>query len=403
MYRKTINQVFVYSGALLAFCIPLSHKITALAIALFVFSWLLSGEWIKNTQVVLKNSFFIIGILFFLIHLIGLIYSDNKPVGWFDIEVKLSLLLFPLVFLMSSVLIENKKLIFSIFVIGNIMAVLICLGTAFYNLYFKNINTFSYSGLSVIHHPAYFALYLCFSSAIILCQFYSKEQLLYVSSKTVLVFILVLFSIMIYMLSSKAGIISFFITLVLLSVLALKNKSNRKIAIVIILLAGFQLWFSLTQNIRFQTVTTSVVTAESHMQTEESNAVRVLVWETTIDILKTNYVMGVGTGDIKDVLMNKYKERNMIGALENKLNVHNQFLETWLGQGIAGITLLLLLFLLPLIVSIRNKDWLLLIFIVLMGFNFLFESMLNTQAGVVFFGFFYYYLASLNIKKRKIN
>lgn len=93
----------------------------------------------------------------------------------------------------------------------------------------------------------------------------------------------------------------------------------------------------------------------------------------------------------------------MTGAIENKLNVHNQFLETMLGQGLPGITLLFLLFFVGLIHSIKNKNWLFFTFILLVGFNYLFESMLNTQAGVVFFGFFFYYFASnINTKPADI-
>jgi len=403
MYSKIIKQVFFYSALLVAFLIPFSRKLSVISIVLFIISWLLTGEWFKTFKVAIKNPFFILGISFFLLHVTGLLYSANKHSAWFDLEVKFTLLLFPLIFFLSESLRTNKmQYLLGIFVMGNFLASIICIGNAVYNYYEKDLNTFSYMTLSIFNHPTYFALFICFSIAIILYQFLFSVALMNKLIKYTSIFLILFFAIFIYMLSSKAGIISFFITLVLLSVLALRNKANRITSIIAIFFAGFQLWFSLAQNIRFRTVTSSLATAEQNIQSGESNTARVLVWETTIDILKENYLFGVGTGDIKDVLIKSYKERNMTGAIENKLNVHDQFLETWLGQGIAGITLLLLLFLLPLIISIRNKDWLLLTFIFIVGFNFLFESMLNTQAGVVFFGFFYYYLASLITKSNII-
>ena len=404
MYKKIVKQVFFFSALLVALFMPFSRKLTVIAIALFTLSWLLSGEWIKTSKVAIRNSIFILAISFLLIHVIGLIYSANMKSAWFDLEVKLTLLIFPLIFFLSDSLKDNKsKYIIWTFVLGTFLASLTCIGNALYNFYALGLNTFSYMTLSIFHHPTYFALFICFSTAIILNRWLNPESSIKKWMKFVFVFLILFFAVFIYMLSSKAGIFSYFITILVMTIPSLFKKIFRLTSVLFILFACFQLWFCLTQNNRFQTVESSVVHAEQNTQTSESNAVRVLIWETTIDIIKENYAIGVGTGDIKDELLKKYQERNMTGAIENKLNVHNQFLETILGQGLPGITLLFLLFFLSLINSFKNKNWLFFTFILLVGFNFLFESMLNTQAGVVFFGFFFYYFASnINTKSADI-
>lgn len=400
MYKKITKQVFFYSALLVVLFMPFSRKLTVIAIALFTLSWLFSGEWIKTGKAAVRNSIFILAISFFLIHVIGLIYSANHHSAWFDLEVKLSLLIFPIIFFLSDSLRDNKsKYILWIFVFSTFLAALSCVVNAIYNYYALGLNTFSYMTLSIFHHPTYFALFICTSTAIIFNRWLNSESSLKKWMKFVFVFLILFFAVFIYMLSSKAGIFSYFIAVVVMTIPSLFKKAFRLTAISFILFAGFQLWFCLTQNNRFQTVESSVVHAEQNTQTTESNAVRILIWETTIDIIKENYAIGVGTGDIKDELLKKYEERNMTGAIENKLNVHNQFLETILGQGLPGITLLFLLFFVGLINSFKNKNWLFFTFILLIGFNFLFESMLNTQAGVVYFGFFFYYFASLNIRK----
>ena len=58
-------------------------------------------------------------------------------------------------------------------------------------------------------------------------------------------------------------------------------------------------------------------------------------------------------------------------------------------QGIIGLFILLLMFIIPFIDAIKQKNIVLQTFLILMFLNFLFESMLNTQAGTIFFGFFY--------------
>ncbi len=399
MYKTITNNILFYSSLLVAFLIPLSHKITIYAIMLFVLSWVLSGQWIFNAKSAIKNSVFIILLTFFLLHLIGLFYSSNMHAGWFDIEVKLTMILFPLIFFMSDFLTEQKrKSILLTFVIGTTIAMLVSVGVAFYAYFANNANNFFYMKLSIFHHPTYFAMYICFSTAIILKYIlYNDITINRILSLT----LIIIFSIFIYMLSSKAGIIIFFVTLVLMSVPALFKKNIRIFASLLLIFAVFQVWFSLTQNMRFETVTKSVASAEQNVTTEESNGVRVLIYETAIDIIKFNYAIGVGTGDIKDELMKEYKVRNMTGALENKLNAHSQFLETFIGQGIAGISLLLLLFLIPFIKSIKTKNWLIFSYVIIVALNFLTESMLNTQAGVVFFAFFYSFFATSNNKKAK--
>jgi len=400
MYKTITNNLFFYSSLLVAFLIPLSHKITIYAIMLFVLSWLLSGQWIQNAKTAIKKSLFIILITFFLLHLVGLLYSTNMHAGWFDIEVKLTMILFPLVFFLSDFLTEQKrKYLLLTFVTGTALGMFMCVGAAFYEYYANNVNNFFYMKLSIFHHPTYFAMYICFSLATILKYLFYDESEFSKFVKSIFIILIFLFAVFIYMLSSKAGIIIYFITLATMSVPVLFKKNKRIFASFILLFAVFQIWFSLTQNMRFETVSKSLATAEENVTTAESNGVRVLIYEAAIYIIKSNYVVGVGTGDIKDELMLEYKVRNMKGAFENKLNAHSQFLETFIGQGIAGISLLLLIFLVPFISSVKSKNWLLMTFVILVALNFLTESMLNTQAGVVFFAFFYSFFTSKNLYK----
>jgi hypothetical protein len=403
MYKTVTNNIFFYSSLLVAFLMPLSHKITVYAIMLFVLSWLMSGPWLHNAKSAIKNPVFIILVTFFLLHLIGLLYSSNMHAGWFDIEVKLTMIIFPLVFFLSDFLTEQKrKSVLLTFVTGTTIAMFVCVGAAFYEYYTNNVNNFFYMKLSIVHHPTYFAMYICFSLAVILKYLFYDESEISKFLKSLFVILIILFSVFIYMLSSKAGIIIFFVTLMAMSLPALFKNNKRIFASLILLFAVFQIWFSLTQNMRFETVSKSVATAEQNVTTSESNGVRVLIYEAATYIIKSNYAIGVGTGDIKDELMMEYKVRNMTGAFENKLNAHSQFLETFIGQGIAGIFLLLLLFLMPFINSIKTKNWLLMTFVFVVALNFLTESMLNTQAGVVFFAFFYSFFVSLKTNKKEI-
>ena len=108
----------------------------------------------------------------------------------------------------------------------------------------------------------------------------------------------------------------------------------------------------------------------------------------------------MGTGDAKDKMLETYKERGMQSEYENKLNSHNQFLNTFIALGITGLISLVLCLMIPAYYSFKEKYFLFLAFVGIAGLNFLFESMLERQAGVIYFAFFYS-LLYFNLKRFK--
>jgi len=121
----------------------------------------------------------------------------------------------------------------------------------------------------------------------------------------------------------------------------------------------------------------------------ESTAVRVLIWQESIELIQNNLLFGTGVGDVNDDLYKAYEANGLTGAYKHKLNAHNQFFQTFLGMGIVGFVMLLLITVGQLIKGILKRHFLLFIFSLVIVLNFLVESMLQTAAGVLFFSFFY--------------
>ena len=130
----------------------------------------------------------------------------------------------------------------------------------------------------------------------------------------------------------------------------------------------------------------------------ESSTIRILIWEQAFDLIRKNLLIGVGTGDIKDMLVEKYKQEGMTGAYDHKLNAHNQFLQTTLALGLPGLILIFGLLFIPLFKK-NYTTFLTISFIIIIILNFLVESMLEIQAGTIFFSFFYSTLLSTKIKQ----
>jgi O-antigen ligase len=114
-------------------------------------------------------------------------------------------------------------------------------------------------------------------------------------------------------------------------------------------------------------------------------------------------LFGVGTGDANDILLQSYKSKDYAGILENRLNAHNQYLQTYIAVGIPGFLVLILMLFIPLIQSFRTGNILFLLLLVLVSFNLLFESMFERQAGVVFYAFFNgLFFCTMYMEKREI-
>lgn len=115
---------------------------------------------------------------------------------------------------------------------------------------------------------------------------------------------------------------------------------------------------------------------------------RRLVWRAAGALISEQPWFGVGTGDVKDEMLRAYAERGYVDPLTKKLNAHDQYLNTAVALGLAGAAILILMIVVPLVFAFRQKDKLLIYFLLLNSLNWLVESMLEVQAGVMFFAFF---------------
>ena len=116
---------------------------------------------------------------------------------------------------------------------------------------------------------------------------------------------------------------------------------------------------------------------------------RIILWKSALNLFKNNPVLGVGTGDIKDELMQEYLKFDFQEGVQKKFNCHNQYLQFAATLGIIGILVFLMIFVIPLKEAYQAKNIVVILFLMLVLGNVFFESMLETNAGLLFFCFFY--------------
>ena len=121
----------------------------------------------------------------------------------------------------------------------------------------------------------------------------------------------------------------------------------------------------------------------------EGTQTRIIMW-TVASAACMDYPMGVGTGNVDEVLGYYQRKYNQADMVQYQYNPHNQFLQTWLEIGLFGLVILLAIIGLSVVRAIKTKNYLLLLVAGNLFFNCLFESMLQRQSGI-----FYYTIALL--------
>ncbi|MCF8296756.1 MAG: O-antigen ligase family protein, partial [Saprospiraceae bacterium] len=392
-----------------ALTLPLYQKIVPFFIALLILNWIIEGVLnpiqFKRIDIRFKSFFkqknhttAISFILLYLMYLTGMLYSANLEYGSLDLGIKLSFVVFPIIFLtINQDFIEEKqyKSIFSAFIIGCFISSIICLANAFYGyITTGKEHLFYYTYLSVFHHPSYLSMYINLCIIILIARIFNKESkftTLQVISNSLLLFYLFVFVIL---LTSRSGIIGLILVYFVGIVYLIFVKRKILISIVILLsisLISFYSFKFLSYMSSRLTTTAEEMSGDKEIDKNSkyyNTNTRLLTWESALEIIKEHPVVGVGTGDARDELTNKYNEKEILPMLKKYLNVHNQFLQTFLTVGIIGFILLALSIIIPFINAIKNRDLILFVFVMLIVLNFAVESMLEVQAGVIFYSFF---------------
>ncbi|HXB39609.1 MAG TPA: O-antigen ligase family protein [Bacteroidia bacterium] len=392
--EKTVNKVLVALLALVVFFLPFKFLVN-LFIVLALITWL-AGNPFKALFTKNKFTKCLLAILvFYLLHAIAFFYTNNIEESFFSLEIKISLLIFPLIFYTENYTWHQMKFFVRSFVLGNLLCCLLCLGHAGYLTLTEEKNYFFYQDLSWFQHPSYFSMYLTFSSVALL------QKKIFTRLQNLLC--LVIFTLFILLLSSKTGITIHFLFLLMVGVAYFLGKGNYLKVALFALASGLVLfllvYFVPPVKERFQNVVRAFDSDKTDKSATESTAVRMLIWQEAKKIIKKKPLLGVSPGDANDALYASYKEHGLTGAYEKKLNAHSQYFQTGVGLGFVGLTSLLAMFILPFFQKPRK---LLVFFLLISAVNFLTESMLQTMAGCIFFGYFYALLCfdkELNPKK----
>jgi O-antigen ligase len=386
-----------------------------LPIAFLLFlNFMAQGNWKIRMNRIKENGmtrYFWLFLSIYLLYLLGMTYTQNIWNGWSNLENKLWFLLAPfIVFTMDPERFTWKirnRLVF-VFIIFTTLMALSNMGISLLQyLDTKNPFLFFYEKASHMPtwrpmHPTYLSMYITFSFVASLYYLYFSPIQLKKWKKVVLTSSLPILFIFNYLLQSKAGLIVFLVML-LFSTLYLMNRIKIQIlkSILFVLLLGAFVFVTLRYGSETMNRMAEAMRDISRMDQQddaqwhatESASQRIDVWQIAAKQSVKHFPMGVGTGDASDIMVEQYKILGYQKLYEDRLNPHNQYLQTFLAVGILGLLSIIAYFAIPFFRTVKEKKLLYMAFLCIVMPNLLTESMFETGSGANFIALFMCLLA----------
>lgn len=395
MNQSQADKILTITWSLMWFMLPLSMRGTLLLLWLFGFAVLYqlirSGFHKASRNQLIGAGLFI---LFLFWQGLSLLFDSDHSLWWKSLEKKSALLIIPTLL----VLINQRKFNLEKWAIRGFFNGLLLSGMyMIVNSIFRSINGEGFSPWYYHEFASPFQLGAIYASwyysAALIYLVYSQQDMIITKLKT---FLLCFFLVILLLLASKLFII---LTIpVMLWKISTKLIQNKKRLLLVGILLGLVLGLSSPFLIRVSELKNTdftILRQDFFTYDTPLNGItfRLLQWRIASEILSNEnaWLTGVGINSNQKTLNNYYQIKGIYtgnpelgdsGYLD--YNFHNQYLETLVGTGIPGLFLLLLIIL---NIFLKHEGKLLFplwVYIATILFFFT-ESVLDRQAGIIFF------------------
>lgn len=379
-------------------------RITNILIMILGLYWLFHGNLKERLIVTLSNRYLVPSIAFFLLNLIGLIWTENMEYGFLTIEKTLTILVFPFVISGVGLGKEHFNQILLTFVLA-------CSAVAISGLYFAydtysitgdagffySNHLFSHVGTQGVYFALYSNLSILFLTYLWITRSESKLKIWQVlplgffllaitflsAGRMSILSLLVCFLIYVgyLVVSKKQYVLGTALIFVLISVL---------VSAIYIFPNTVQRFKSIT-NIEFNYENMNPVNQfqrENKKENWNGLTLRLATWNCGIDVIKKHPWFGVGTGDYSDELIKAFEARKFYYMLNMGGGIHNQYMEALISWGIIGLGVFLYGILYPFYLAFRQKNYLYCAFLIIFLLAFLTESVLSRYSGIVLYALF---------------
>jgi len=385
-----VKRLNFYSFLLLCFVSPIHFRLQIYALDFWILTYVIEKLvlWKKPTRLFTrdKTAFYLVLILFSL-SLFSLLYSQNIEGGINILERRLALIFIPLAAILGLNEYYSLHDCFRSVILGVLVSIIIMIlwsiidivqfehVRTLYNLSFRE---FIYEQASRFNHRYYWGIYVLLAG---LGLIYIRQTEAWKSIRDTHVNILFGILILFFLIAMQSRMIIILVGLLILVQIKLPKQKNKQILILFVA-AVILVVLILTLVPRFVHLLDTDSLAFGKLQFAEP---RIYVWSSAWEIIRSNWIFGIGIGDVLDGLIEKYRASEFAWGVERKFDAHNQFLQFWLESGILGAGIFFTSILAIFFARNGRFSRLRISFAVLLFFGALTESILNRFSGVVWY------------------
>jgi len=326
---------------LYAFSLPISVAVNNIFAALMLLFWLFRGNYIETWLLIKRSKVLQAFLLFIVLHIVGMLWTDDLSWGWHVFRKEWMFLFAPI--LMSLVKKEHIRYYLSAFLLSMTFSEIIS-----YLIWFKAIppifHASIYDPTPFIHHTSYNPLLAV--AIYLMGNFILFDQTLGIKQKLVLGFFVITMSINMFITGGRAGQVGYLFALTILFFQYFDKNFLKALFVSTLVVGGvfFTAYFvSQIFQDRIHLVVSEIENFDSDT-TDMNNSVglRINFVINTIEIIKKDPVIGVGTGDFKKRYeeVNREKTPNVVTAK----HPHNMYLLEMAQFGLIGLAVLLYIF-----------------------------------------------------------
>lgn len=416
-----LQQLFYYSICLVAFFIPFPFIYGSIAVITTTVLWLLQGNFKQTFTNLRERKIFWAILIFFLLHAISYFYSTNKGESLTDLQLKLLFVALPITIGAGA---DINKLwltrIVTFFVAGITAIAIFCFADAIILWTEQHITwQFFYHQLvrKLSANAVYMSWYVVFSLSCLLYYPWPKQG----KGRVILLVFTILLQLLFLFLLSSRTLILLFVGITIISLLANRFKTSIGEKVLYIALLTSILFVVFTDNPIKRRYTEVATTTNSEVRPVKSTdtlpptantiaekttppklknvGLRVFIWKAGFQNMNEHHLWltGAGNGDVHLLQNQKLYENGITDMFdaENRsefynINLHNMYFQSLFMLGIPGLILFLIITFSPVITFFRNKCVKIFIFFNIISIIFMLqESVLQTQAGMLYYVFFW--------------
>jgi len=340
VFKKfNLDNSYQFLLIILAFLMPLTVFGANLIITIICITWLCSGNYKSKYYQIINNRLMLASIIFFCLHVIGLLWTEDLAWGLHIIhKMWYFLVLFPVLFTIV------RRDYIGRYISAFLLAISIT-EVFSYLVWFEVIPPFKNA---TIENPTPFMSHISYNPILAFATYLVLHEVCFNKKLTNFVFSLYAFfaismTINMFITGGRAGQVVFFVMLSILIFQVLDKQRIKSLITIFIVIPGIFFTAYQTSNLFQQRVDLALQESlDFSSKSYTSVGLRINFAINSWQVIKNNLVIGIGTGDFP-VEYSKINQINSPG-LPNTSNPHNMYTLILMQLGLVGIFSMLSIF-----------------------------------------------------------